>query len=95
MLFVATNLKVAWQKIRDRINFDAVLHKQSGNSSNAFLLEWHIFYQQKQKTAFPEQFMPISMKMCQDLSQENVSSIMEFLLPFLSWTQKFEAWSGE
>lgn len=31
MLFVATNLKVTWQRIRDRINLDAVLCNQNGN----------------------------------------------------------------
>lgn len=61
MLFVATNLKVTWQRIRDRINLDAVLCNQNGNSNKALRQERRSFYRQKQKTAFPEQFTSVGM----------------------------------
>lgn len=44
MLFVATNLKVTWQRIRDRINLDAVLCNQNGNSNKALQQERRTFY---------------------------------------------------
>lgn len=76
MLFVGTNLKVTWQRIRDRINFNAVLRNRSGNSSNAFLLERHLLPTEAENS------IPRAIHVHWHDSQENVSSIMEFLLPF-------------